>query len=525
MNRYFIFILLSISLTSYSQKWERTFGSPYRDDAGVDVFENYDKGYLVMGGYEGEYSWLIKTDINGNLLWHKYFADEEPYLDIFSTVLSDIDGNIYLLGWRVIQFDSGWPLVVKLNSCGELKWCRQFIDDDYWWGWFQDAILLDDGSILGMVHMESQEQIEMVFLYGISPDGELSWRNSYASKNNYPLIHSRSPLTLKSLNNMFVISGYCYYAYPNNPPHGYLRPMFIGIDSLFQEQFVLPFGMADSISGKGSASIQINDTLIMGVGSHWFITDKDIYGNSLLMFYTNSGEEINYNDIPNNAIDTNIKGNMMRDIEQINDSLYYASTYYGENYQGNNNGEFVIDTAGVVFNHSYVPNTVAKTRLIKTTDNKYLKVASIKDGDWDILLYKNNDTLGSDTMNMYPFKYDTLCPYSILSDTIDLSGCLITTGINNYSITENPTNINNKLNLYPNPAYENVTVEYDLLSKGSIGYVEFISLEGRILKKVYVSAEENCLIIDLDDFTPGLYLCRLICEGKVLETKKLMIIE
>ncbi|MEA1898637.1 MAG: hypothetical protein U9N53_13335, partial [Bacteroidota bacterium] len=343
-----VFLFLFSAFGAYSQKWEHTFGSPYRDDWGVDVIECYDNGFLVMGGIEGEYSWLLKTDINGNLLWDKYFTDEEPYLDIFSTVLSDAEGNIYLLGWRVIQFDSGWPLIVKLDSCGEQVWCRQFIDDTYWWGWVDDALLLDNGDILGMVQMESQEQIEMVFLYYVTSEGELEWKKSYASKNDYPLIHSRNPGILQYVNDMYIISGYCYYAYPNNPPHGYLRPMFIGINTLFEEKFVLPFGMVDSIPGKAYSVIYINDSLIMGVGEHWLLTDKDIYNNSLLMFFNPLGDEKQYKDIPNNAIDTTILSNEMRQIERINDSLFFATTHYGKKYQGNNHGEFVFDTSSHV---------------------------------------------------------------------------------------------------------------------------------------------------------------------------------
>jgi hypothetical protein len=509
-------VLLLLSVFAHSQKWEHTFGSPYRGENGVDVFETYDKGYLIMAGIEGVDSWLIKTDINGNMLWNKHIDDEYPYLDIFSTILSDPSGNIYLMGWRVVEFQDGWPLIVKLDSCGEQVWCRQFIDDENDWGWVDDAILLGNGDILAMVQMESQQQIDMVFLYKVTSDGELLWKKSYASKNDYPLMHSRNPGTLQFLNDMYIISGYCYYAYPNNPPHGYLRPMFIGVDTLFEEKFVLPFGMADSIPGKAFSTIAINDTLFMGAGQHWKLTDKDAYFNSLLMFFNNEGEEIYYKNIPNEAIDTNIKANFIDHIARINDTLFFTASSFGENYQGNDGGEFVIDTAGNVYHHASHPNTVANSSMIKTHDGKFVIVTSQKTGNfWDVLLYKVNDTLGTDTLYNGSFVYDSLCSYQIPSDTINLAGCLVTTNITN---TPPPEPRTPQLHIFPNPAGDEINCQLSIVNSKLSMFI--YDLYGRKQVEIIIPPGQEQIRIDISAYPAGVYMAVLNDETGVVARGK-----
>ena len=61
--------------------WEKTFGGSYSDQA-TSVQQTADGGYIVAGGTgfrrkgaqgtRGVY--LVKTDINGNLLWEKTFG-------------------------------------------------------------------------------------------------------------------------------------------------------------------------------------------------------------------------------------------------------------------------------------------------------------------------------------------------------------------------------------------------------------------------------------------------------------------
>ncbi|MEZ5147201.1 MAG: hypothetical protein R2759_08995 [Bacteroidales bacterium] len=117
-------------------------------------------------------------------------------------------------------------------------------------GCIEDVIIFDNGDILALAWLESLEQIDKIFLYYVDSNGNLLWRNSYASKNNHPLVLDRLGTELHHIGNNYYLVGWCYYPYPINPNIGYIRPFFVGIDSMFNEQWILPYGVNDTIVGK-----------------------------------------------------------------------------------------------------------------------------------------------------------------------------------------------------------------------------------------------------------------------------------
>ena len=64
-----LFYLFSLNL--YSQSWQRYYGNFYPGYSPGTAVESYDKGYLIAGisGKPLFNTLLIKTDINGNILW------------------------------------------------------------------------------------------------------------------------------------------------------------------------------------------------------------------------------------------------------------------------------------------------------------------------------------------------------------------------------------------------------------------------------------------------------------------------
>ena len=56
----------------------------------------------------------------------------------------------------------------------------------------QDVIIFDNGDVLALGYMQSLENYnERIFLYYIDTNGNLVWRQSYASKENHPLVLER----------------------------------------------------------------------------------------------------------------------------------------------------------------------------------------------------------------------------------------------------------------------------------------------------------------------------------------------
>jgi hypothetical protein len=118
MSRIFILILiliLSLTVESYCQDWIRIYGQG-KDAVGRYITEDYDKGYNIIGMINYyKYSWLVKTNINGNILWDKRFGN--GHFDVGSSNIEKTpDGGSIICGtWTKFNpsFDA---FLIKLNA-------------------------------------------------------------------------------------------------------------------------------------------------------------------------------------------------------------------------------------------------------------------------------------------------------------------------------------------------------------------------------------------------------------------------
>ncbi|KAA0207303.1 T9SS type A sorting domain-containing protein [Ignavibacteria bacterium CHB1] len=101
-----------------NQQWLKTFGGSGRD-YGQSIRETFDGGFIVAGytlsiGAGGEDFWLVKTDLNGNLVWEKTLGG--IYSDVAYSVFQTIDGG-YVLTGHTLSFGAGlhdvWLIKVK----------------------------------------------------------------------------------------------------------------------------------------------------------------------------------------------------------------------------------------------------------------------------------------------------------------------------------------------------------------------------------------------------------------------------
>ncbi len=516
MKRYFfISILILLHNYSFSQKWEHIYGYPNTSESFKDIIEFYDKGYLISGSYEQEHgNWLIKTDINGTMLWEKILKWED--VSVYRTsVAQDNNGNIIAASNTAGGTTGLWPLIVKIDSCGEKVWCRVFADYDYNYGWFDDVLVLDNGDIVGLGYLDSDEETELIFLYYIDKDGNLLWRQGYASRDDYPHIRSTGGDEIKKYGNNYIIHGYCYYPYPTDTAHFFLRPLFIMTDSLFNEQWIIPFGVNDSIVGEAFETIQLNDSVFMGVGMRRLPGNAE---HSLLFYFDNNGNELGYVEIPNDSIGPNISQNYMNDIERINDSLFIGLTTFGIEDTDFFWGELIIDTSGNIHKQEFRPvGTNGNSKLVKTFDNKYVVGTGLIEGktDWDIYLYKINKDLEHDTLYPGNYTYDSLCPYQIQSGIIDISDCLIVTDVGEIpSPKEYYASLKAiPIKAYPNPASNKITFAFKNTEHHINIKLQCFDIYGRKVHEEKVYPYQGESIVDVSAWNKGLYVAVVLSEG------------
>ena len=514
------FILLITQLFA-QQKTEAYFGVSGRTDVSRDIVEMYDKGYYIAGGFEGDpyhFGWNIKTDVNLEMIYNTVFEHSLCSLGNFS-VIADENGNVYITGLATI--DDEWPFVLKIDSCGNKLWCKILIyEDEFNYGWGNDIILTGNDEIVVLATLIDDEQpadqINMTHLIGLSNTGDVLWKKPYASRNDYSWIRQPQGRSIKEINDDYYISGFCYWPYPDDTTHWFLRPLFIGIDSLFEEKWILPFAPLDSVFGDAYRSIQLNDSIMMGTGIRMLNNDT---AHSLLMFYSINGDELGYHEILNSQIGNNITFNLFSEIQRINDSLFMATAYLGSEELGNPHSEFIIDTACNLYNYSLRPNTSGWAYLIKTYDNNYVVATNIEESksDDDIYVYKIDENLNDVPFDPTPHTYDSLCPGGIQSGTIDLTSCFVWTDVSEAPLPGEYYSFIKTIpvKVFPNPATEgSVTFAFENTEHHRNMELKCFNVYGEVVHREKVFRYQEKSEVNISSWRKGMYFGVVYSGGK-----------
>jgi len=93
---------------------------------GFDAFESYDNGYMIVATLQNlntnqNYGWIIKTNVNGDKLWHRCIG-QDGGSDLDCMVRTNDGGEI--VGGIYDGYNQyGDAYVMKLNACAESEWC------------------------------------------------------------------------------------------------------------------------------------------------------------------------------------------------------------------------------------------------------------------------------------------------------------------------------------------------------------------------------------------------------------------
>jgi len=523
----FFILMANLFVMAQNQDWEVHIGLSNRGEGAKDIIEYYDKGYYIEGLVEnnGEMKgWNVKTDINGNLLWDKTLLHNSFLLQSYNTA-SDSEENIYVAG---AKFNNGtWPFITKFDACGNEVWCRILIDDDYdLVTGVTDIIVNENDEIIILCIFDDELEIEKIFLQCLSTDGDVLWKKGYASKEDYPWIAEPLAYDLMELNHQYYISGSCYWPFPSDTTHFYQRPLFIGIDSLFNEKWILPFYALDSVFGESRKTVPINDTLLMGVGPR-LLDNNDV--NTLLMFYSINGKDVSYCQIPNDSIGSNIFLNYISEVERINDSLFLSLLYLAsEPGVALPFADIVFDKNAKIYNLSSKPaNAFSWAHFIKSSDGNYVNAMGWENdnGDKDIYLYKIDENLQPVPFDTNTYTYDSLCPEPIQSGTIDLSDCLVWTGAEEITTPEEYYSLiaTIPITAYPNPAETEITLAFQNTEHHNNMLLECYNIYGQRVHNEKVYKGQQQMKLDISRWAKGLYFAVVKSNGKVAGTCKFVV--
>lgn len=325
------------------------------------------------------------------------------------------------------------------------------------------------------------------------------------------------------------MAGYCYYPFPNNPNHMWLRPLFIGIDSSFKEKFVIPFMVKDSVIGMAGSLFPVNDSIIMAVGARYTLPALYEIASSM-MFIKTDGKELKYVDIPNDSIGLDVITSAAGEIEIINDSLLLMISSFGPDKTGNPIGEIITDTSGNVYKfHTESSFSSIAIALHKTYDDNFVLAGNKHQNNslwYDIILRKINADLESVAFDTTQRVYDSLCPHTIQSSTLDLTACLTPVNVNELPP---PDVYYESLRWIPVKAYPNPVTHGKLtLEFANTGHHQNMELRcfdnlGRMVHSQKVYKDQQDTELQVSAWAPGVYLAIVFSNGEARGKAKFII--
>ena len=420
-----------------AQNWPKSFSGIYAKC----LVESYDNGYYITGPKSNyKLSWILKTDINGSLIWSKIIGSNQ-YICIVSSIEPTEDGGFIISG-GMQKYDptSGMdPFLIKLNSCGSIEWCK-VINTSYSYDWAIYAKTTTQNEILVLTINSAPNPNYHTQLFKFSNSGDLIWRQNYPNEG---MSFEDTPSNLLIENDSYLITGSCYYPEPGIPG-GYERPYFIKTDTAGNIIWRLVYG-----SSNGFHGITFYSTIASNSNKYYSMTThSNTCDTPALVKFSFEGTEDYYQDIMPGACPGGAGA-----INWLNDSTFIIKVIGIIN-----NSEILkwiqIDTLGVekqaqIYSELWMRYS---GHAIMTSDNKIASLSS--NGGQTIYFYKLNSNLEFDSIYTMPHVYDSLCPYPIVSDTIDPDCGLIVN-------IEEPDKIPEMFNLiiYPNPAKDLMTVK------------------------------------------------------------------
>ena len=284
-----VFFTLLIYSYTKSQDWVRTF----TDGKFVDVtwvIETYDKGYLILDNENPPgYVWLIKTDINGIKLWEKRIGQGQYHIR-FLNIEETADFG-YVLGGGMSKYDPSDedPIILKLNSCGEMEWCS-VINTVGIYDFGTRVKPTPDGNYIlvaqGSVFLPGED----VQLFKVDNNGNFLWKHTYHPDS---LIWEPEPHDVRVDNDGYLISAMCYYPDPGNPSIGWERPYYIKTDTAGNILWWLVYG-----SGNGYHGYTWDATIKGPTGNYYSTGVHSNYcDNTALTKCMGNGQESYYHEI------------------------------------------------------------------------------------------------------------------------------------------------------------------------------------------------------------------------------------
>jgi len=517
---FIFFIFLAGLQNSFAQQWIRIFTNGYTPDI-RSIAETHDKGYLfIENNYQSNLSWIVKTDINGYKLWDKSIGDKIHYWA--SANIDQTSDFGYIIGGSTNKYDpsgGGDPSIIKLNPCGEIEWCK-VISTPGNYDYADCVRQTPEGQYVMLTSYSDPGFNNRIQIFKFNLNGDLLWKRNILPPSG---AFEDDGWDILVLNDGYLVTGECYFPDPGGKG-GYERPYYFKTDTAGTVQWQLVYGMMNGFHGYTG----VYPTIKSSSGSYYNIALHSNYCDTpSLVKCTESGSESYYQDLYPQACPGG--GGPMNFINDTNLVVFVGGTI---NNQDSSKWSRT-DTLGQErFHKQFSSIWIKKTNSSVITFDK--KIVSLSKAGANIYLYKLDQNFEYDSIYTSHFTYDSLCPYPIVSDTINPDCGLIV------DINEPYTNPESShMRISPNPAIDRVvlhfpkylnipsgngnTVAQTIYKQWKSTTLMVYDVNGRQCIKQNVSSDLTHLELDVSSWARGMYFLKLIYENHTVDSQKLIL--
>ncbi len=462
-------------------KWNRTFSlnepNTLKDLIINDITECNDSGFVFVGSLANQYAGgfdalCAKISSNGDTLWIKKIMATGVNNTYALSVQQTIDSGYVLSGYVSLQEKpTNRIFVAKLDQAGNLQWANQFSGDDYDNYCKTVKQTPDSGYLVGGYMADYPPYYSYAFLIKLLPDGTISW------SKKYDLVFDPSG----GGNDVIITkSGIIYYMY-----RSIMKTDFSG-NILWSKQFYL----------RGVYYDKYNP-----VPKLHYTSDGDF------IFISNSDEFYSMES-------TMTKIDSLGNIKWIN-----------------NLGLIGIDVA-VSSDKGFLATGNGPIQLPKSTQvgigSPHIGIYKMDSlGNTESCAYKDYDssrsaTIFSSTEIFVPRSGAEEERIQLNVDSIQLIASNECVGAGGAAIKE--TEQADYVKIYPNPTDGHFKVQFNVPQNHKI-QLELYDNTGRRLIIKELNTGENNMQINCTDLENGVYLCKLLSDGKLSWTDKVIILK
>ena len=516
------FFLCCLSLFCSAQQWIRNYGAGYY---GNWVIEDYDKGIIILGTKTNyTYGWIIKADINGNMLWNKKIGNGSYMIDPRAIQLTSDNGLI--IGGTMSKYGNQQDaFILKLNSCGELDWCSDIytptIPDDLGW---RVKTTDDNGYILLGLYNNPNPNLR-TNLFKFNSQGNLLWHQSYLPDS---AAFQDDPCDIITENSGILITAKCYYP-DSGQVGGWERFYMIKTDTAGNKLWSCIYGKDSYYYGYPQISLQSSSGNYFSLGKHDVINSTSDENPALIKVLQNGTPSYNKDIL------TNIYEGKVGTGVRMDDTTLIMISCRTVNSDNSGNAFLKTDTLGNLKDSMNLPNTsLAIATIAKTFDNKVITVTTDCPTYCQIVAYKVTYNLQWDSVYNHPFTYDSLCPHPIQYEVINPDCQLV---VNVEEPRTSPET--HQMKIFPNPTTGKLTIilpKYLLVNdntppvKSETIYhqwkstiLEAFDLNGNQVFQKEIPKDQTQLELDVSSWAKGMFFFKLNYNKTEVDGKKIIV--